>query len=618
MALAVSFAALLTVMLFAFVATALGHRLLRLCSFETPFLPEHLLCSAALGVICTEVCLFLSLLSGNVRIGVVVVIVVVFLLAFSEFKTVSRDLVQVVRSILDGSRLEKALASLTGLILLIQGLASMAPLTGSDALHYHFTEPLLILKLGFHPDFFLSHSFFCGQSHLLILMGLALGSSQIAMGLMFLGGFLAAAACACLVNRWTSGPWKWIAMLVFLLTPVVFWQNSAAGAPDLWMAFFATTGVLVISRAKELPRFAHAVLAGALAGGVAGTKYTGCIIAASMAVAYFWEVRSAIGRLLFLSGSLGAGIWPYARNFVWTGDPIFPFMTRWLTPERVNAYGLASYRADTGAGAHNNPWMLLKFLFFAGIDSQHMGFWQFLGPIVVAFAPLLIFAVRRDVTWRTVLFVWILSAMGIGWTSGMTRFLLPILPIALAAVLAGATQLAAPGWRATRFVSLATIGSFLLFGMAGLFYYDRAAIAAAAGLISREDYLQARAPEYEKVRFINEALAGKTAKGKTLLFVRHVFYLNVPFLYGDPTASWAMDPSKLQTPEEWKALFQKEGIRWVVRSPEYPPAIGDGLRELEQKGDLVPTFQTVVSDFQGMRMAGTFESVPVVILEFKQ
>jgi len=618
MALAVSSAALLAVMLFAFVATALGHRLLRLFSCEIPFLPEHLLCSAALGVICTEVCLFLSLLSGNVRIGVVVVIVVIFLLAFSEFRAVSRELIQIVISILKGSRLEKTLASFIGLVVLIDGLAAMAPLTGSDALHYHFTTPLLILKSGFHPDFFLSHSFFCGQSHLLILMGLALGSSQFAMGLMFLGGFLAAAACACLVRRWTSGPWKWIAMLVFLLSPVVFWQISAAGAPDLWMAFFATTGVLVISRAKELPRSAHAILAGALAGGVAGTKYTGCIIAASMAVAFFWEVRSAIGRLLFLSGSLGAGIWPYARNFVWTGDPMFPFMTRWLTPEKVNAFALASYRADTGAGAHNNPWMLLKFLFFAGIDSQHMGFWQFLGPIVIAFAPLLIFVVRKDGTWRTVLFVWVLSALGIGWSSGMTRFLLPILPIALAAVIAGAAHLGVVGWRAARFLSLATIVSFLLFGMAGLLYYDRPALATATGLISREDYLQARAPEYEKVRFINEALVGKATEGKTLVFVRHVFYLNVPFLYGDPTASWAMDPSKLQTPEEWKELFKKEGIRWVVRSSEYPPAIADGLQELEEKGDLVRIAQSEISDFRGFRISGERQVVPVVILRAKQ
>jgi hypothetical protein len=618
MALAVSLAALLAVVLFAFVATALGHRLLRLCSFEIPSLPEHLVCSAALGVICTEVCLFLSLLSGDVRVGVVVVIVVIFLLAFSEFATVLRSLSQIIRLVLKESRLGKTLASLAGLVLLVEGLAAVAPLTGSDALHYHFTAPLLILRSGFHPNFFLSHSFFCGQSHLLILMGLALGSSQIAMGLMFLGGFLAAAACACLVSRWTSGPWKWIAALVFLLTPVVFWQISAAGAPDLWMAFFATTGVLVISRANELPRSAHAVLAGALAGGVAGTKYTGCIVAASMAVAFFWESRSAIGRLLFLSGSLAAGIWPYARNFVWTGDPVFPFLTRWLTPGKVNAYTLASYLADTGASESRHIWQVLKFPLFAGIDRAHLGFWQFLGPLAFAFVPLLLLAVRNTPSWRSALIVWVVGAIGIGATSGMTRFLLPVLPIAIAAVLAGVAQLKVDGWRTARYLSLASICCLLLVGAAGMLVYNRSAISAAIGLTSQQEYLRQHAPEYEKAEFINDVLTGKVSEGKTLVFLRHVFYLRVPFLYGDPAASWAIDPSKFQTTGEWKALFKNEGIRWVVRSPEYPPTIAAPLLALEKNGDLVPVAQAEVSDFRGMRISGERELVPIAIFRVKE
>lgn len=151
----------------------------------------------------------------------------------------------------------------------------MGPVTGSDALHYHFTTPQLVLSSGFHPDFFLSHSFFKGQTHLLILAGLALGSSQLAMGLLFFGGVLVAAAGACLARRWTDRCWAWVAALAFLLTPVVFWQISTAGAPDLWMAFFATVRVLVISRAREKPRRTQAILAGAFAGAVAWDEIHG-------------------------------------------------------------------------------------------------------------------------------------------------------------------------------------------------------------------------------------------------------------------------------------------------------------------------------------------------------
>jgi len=53
----------------------------------------------------------------------------------------------------------------------------------------------------------------------------------------------------------------------------------------------------------------------------------------------------------------------------------------------------------------------------------------------------------------------------------MTRFLLPVLPMALAA-LAGAASLSFTGWRTDRAISLATLGSFLPFGAAALCVSD--------------------------------------------------------------------------------------------------------------------------------------------------
>jgi len=252
---------------------------------------------------------------------------------------------------------------------------------------------------------------------------------------------------------------------------------------------------------------------------------------------------------------------------------------------------------------------------FAAIDQLHPGFWQFLGPLALAFAPLLLLVVRNTPAWRAALTVWILGAIGIGATSGMTRFLLPVLPIAIAAVLAGVAQLKSAGWRLVRYTSLASVCSFLLLGAAGMLVYNRAALSAAVGLTPGEDYLRQHAPEYEKAQFINEALAGKESDGKTLVFLRHVYYLRVPFLYGDPAASWAVDPAKLQTAEEWRRLFREQGIRWVVRAPEYPTEIASPLLELEASGQLQRFAETNVSDFQGMRITGARQSVPLVIFE---
>jgi hypothetical protein len=617
MALIVSCVTLLAVGFFALVATTLGHRLLRLCSIEFVGDAEHLLSSIAVGVICIEVFLFLVQITGHIRTGVLTVIAVALFFGRKDVVPVFGKAVSLVRRALNRSLFERVLIGCIGAVLLIEGCGAMAPLTGSDALHYHFTAPLLILRSGFHPNFFLSHSFFCGQSHLLILAGLALGSDQLSMGLLYLGGALAALAGACLARQWAGHCWSWMAALVFLLTPVVFWQISVAGAPDLWMAFFATVGVIAISRLENLPHSFYAILVGSLAGAVAGTKYTGCIVAASMGVAYLANARSARGSFSFLFGALSTGLWPYARNLAWSGDPVFPFLTSRLSPGKVNAYALASYLADTGAGVHKSAWQILKFPFFAGIDPAHLGFWQYFGPVVLAFAPLVALVVRNTPAWRATLIVWILSALGIGASSGMARFLLPVLPIAVAAALAGVGCLSLAGGRITRYVSGATLSAVMLFGIGGLLVYDGPALAVATGLSSREAYLREHSPEYEKTEFINQVLQGREGQGRALVFLRHLFHLRVPFLYGDPVASWAVDPSGLQTPQDWRRFLQAQNIRWVVRSPDYPPAIAAPLSALEAQGQLVPIARSEVSDFRGLRILGNRQAEAIVVLEVK-
>jgi hypothetical protein len=156
--------------------------------------------------------------------------------------------------------------------------------------------------------------------------------------------------------------------------------------------------------------------------------------------------------------------------------------------------------------------------------------------------------------------------------------------------------------------------SVLLLGASGLLIYSRSAISAAVGLTSHEEYLRQHAPEYEKTQFVNGFLAGERFQGRMLVFLRHGFYLRVPFLYGDPAASWAIDPSRFRTTEEWKKLFKSQDIRLVVRSPEYPLPIAAPLRELENQGNLVPVAHSEISDFQGLRISGERQMVPVVIL----
>jgi hypothetical protein len=613
MALASSAGTLLLVLIFALAMAAFGHWLLRLARISFSSDAEQVLCSIAVAVILFEALLFFAQILGHIPLSVVTIFALMVFLGARDVYSVIRAISRIGARVHAGSQLELLLAGLTAVVLSLEAFATMAPLTGSDALHYHFTVPLIVLRSGFHPNFFLSHSFFTGQGHLLILAGLALGSEKLALGFMFFGGALAAAAAACLARNWMPRPWAWTVALAFLLTPVVFWQISSAGAPDLWMAFFATMGVIVIAASHTLPRWAVAVLAGALAGAVAGTKYTGCFVAASMAVAYLWENRSLFRISWFLTGSVVAGVWPYARNALWAGDPIFPFLLPRLAPAKVNAYALAIDLADTGASAPHSLQRWIEFPFFAGIDHLHPGFWQFFGPLVLAFLPLLILAARATPVWRASLIVWIVSGIGIGASSGMMRFLLPLLPIGLAVALAGAAGVEDRHWPWARRISIATICSVLLLGAAGLLVYDRPALSVALGFTPRDSYLRQRAQEYEKIQFINSALANEHDQGSALVFVRHLYYIRVPYISGSPDWNWAVDPAKMQSERDWLAFFRKNNVRWIVRSPSYPPAIAAPLARLETEGYLVPFAQTEVSDIQGIRASGVRQSVPVAI-----
>jgi hypothetical protein len=602
---------------FAVAAISLGNLVLRILHLEMDTDAQHLLICAGLGVISIEMLLFGVEVTQQIRKGCFVVAGLLCIFLLAEFKLTAQRCFRILKVLFSSPRADRFLLLTNGIVLGVEFLTSLSPLTGSDALHYHFTTQKLILEHGFHPDFSISHSFLCGQHHLLILFGLALGSEQLAMGLIFLGGTFTVFSLACLACRWSSTRTTLTITLLFLLTPVVFWQMSSSGAPDIWMAFFASGAVIVLCQRKISGTWRQALLAGLLAGGIAGAKYTGLFVAAGVAAAIATEYRSLRNTAMLCLGSALTGIWPYLRNFFWTGDPMFPFLSKILIPERVNPYTLNALLADTGAAQSGHLGQLIPFVFFAGMRQGSLGFWDFFGPIVLALAPLWIASIASFHQWRVPAVVWCVSAIAVFYASGLPRFLLPVFPLALAFTAAGLGSSRQKGWKiANRFASGLVI-LLWIFGGAGMAMYSWKPIATALGIVRDADYLEERRPEYQEAEAINRVLASQAKGGKTLLFLRHMYSLDVPFLNGDPATSWLINPDHLRTPQDWEIFFQTEGIAFVARSPYYPEAIEAPLTEMEAKGDLVPVAQSVVQDFQGMRITGKRAEIPVIVLRVR-
>jgi hypothetical protein len=140
-----------------------------------------------------------------------------------------------------------------------------------------------------------------------------------------------------------------------------------------------------------------------------------------------------------------------------------------------------------------------------------------------------------------------------------------------------------------------------------------ASVATSLGIVSKVRYLEEKSPGYQQAEAINRVVDSQARGGKTLVFLRHMYSLDVPFLNGDPATSWMINPDRFRTPQDWELFFQEEGISFVVRSPSYPPEIAPALAEMEATGDLVPVARPVVQDFQGKHIEAKRVEIPVII-----
>ena len=297
--------------------TGAGALVLRILRATDASSADTFLFSAALGIVLFDLAVIMGEFAPNPRVGIRLAAAIVGLVGLGGIRTVLSTLAQVARKILAAPQIYQLLAAVLLVVLALQGLAAIAPITGSDALHYHFTAEALLLGEGFHANWSLLHSFFCGLSHQLILAGLALGSDAIAQGWLFFGGALGALATLRLTQLWLDGVWPWLAALAFALTPVVFWQTTAAGAPDIWMSAFVPLCVLAILKARGVLSPSLIIVAGIFAGATAGTKYTGLIFATALLFGFLVAIHSAAKAALFFTAAAVVGIFPYVRNWFW-------------------------------------------------------------------------------------------------------------------------------------------------------------------------------------------------------------------------------------------------------------------------------------------------------------
>jgi hypothetical protein len=126
------------------------------------------------------------------------------------------------------------------------------------------------------------------------------------------------------------------------------------------------------------------------------------------------------------------------------------------------------------------------------------------------------------------------------------------------------------------------------------------------------------APEYRFASFINSELGQRSAtqNGNAMIFPRHLYYVRVPYVYGDPTFSWAVDPARCKDAKGLLNVLRELNVKWVVKEPSYPPALQEAFNQLESERKLVPIASSDLETLTGSsRIYGIKQTTRVTILE---
>ena len=221
------------------------------------------------------------------------------------------------------------------LILLGFSYFTLYPSTAFDAPSYHL--PLardLVRQHGLVYDPFVRYSFFPQANEAMFAVMMLFTRNAVAAAALEYT-VLAIAVLALLL--WFIGSGRrigagFLAGVLLLASPVVIYAGTAAFV-DTWMLAFVLGGTLIGLEAAEgrTPAFGSLLLAGAMFGEAAATKYTGLLFSAAAIVAVLVAAGRSRAIWKALPGVLAGGAVIAAPWYAWTihvtGDPLYPFLT---------------------------------------------------------------------------------------------------------------------------------------------------------------------------------------------------------------------------------------------------------------------------------------------------
>ncbi|MGB9299386.1 MAG: phospholipid carrier-dependent glycosyltransferase [Anaerolineae bacterium] len=509
-----------------FVATALGHRLMKRLTFHSPL--EELIFAAGCGLgFVSLLILGLGIAGGLNRWLVYGLALVACLVLLPDLKAV----VQLVRGLerpAFRSPLERLLVGYLLVVLILSLVACLTPPVAWDSQVYHLTGPKLFIQRGrITGDIDIPYLGFPSLLEMLFLAGMLLKSDIVAKLVHFTYAVLTIGLLFSFARRHLQSRMPWLAPVIYVSAPSIVLVSTWAYV-DLGLAFYTFAAFYGFITWTGLRDSHWLVVTGILSGFALGVKYTAVLTPIVLGFLVIWEHRrqGAVGSLrnllfLWLSTAAVASPW-YLKNWVLTGNPFYPFFFAGRFWDEYRAWWYSRW----GTGLLHEPLRLLLAPWetsIMGVEGK-MGYEATIGPFLLACLPLLLVSLvwrnarQRDssiLTYAVVLcgahyLLWLYGVAQSGLLQ-QTRLLFPIFP--LLAVLASIaverlSVLDVKGFSLQRFVLMALAITLCLNTLSFLVSFGAdTPLPFFLGLETRDQYLERHLGDYYRaISYLNEKL----------------------------------------------------------------------------------------------------------------
>ena len=503
---------LIFVVLLDFISLSTGLFLLR----NIRFLPLNIKACASLGAgfFFLSVTIFLEGISGILYREIIVAdLALLFAAAVFFFFKYAKEF-------------RKSAALSTSKLPLVSILLSLAPLfticmlppTARDELVYHLAAPKLYLK--HHMIFNIEGNIFAAFpsfTEMLYTIPLALGYESSARLLHLNFCILSSVTLYFFAQEYLSKDYSLLAAFFLASSPVVF-SISGTAYIDISFVFYVLLSFIFINFwMKSRDKIVLLVFSGIFAGCAMAIKYTGMWVALIMLTMVLLFSRSFIPAGIFLLSSFAVvSLW-YIKNYLFTGNPFYPFLYSLFGGKGWDSYREAIYldaasRFFTGSGWIH--YLLFPITFPLGLKPQQSGYFGFDGTAGLIFTLMIPAAIYLGAVGKLrekckyILLFFFLFFLIWFFTSTQTRLFLPAFPVALIIIMVSIQEIS----EKRKIIKLTTL-IFLACSIAFNLYHDinflkeNVSTDYLFGKQTRRQYLLKKIPlTYPAIEFINTKL----------------------------------------------------------------------------------------------------------------